>query len=82
MRLMTIKEAHAFVTAEPPKGLGMKIKLRTFEARAEPRADGKRRLPFFKEPGGGKNARLLVTDEALREFYQRLSDEALRDVAA
>lgn len=82
MRVMTLKEAHAFVTAKPPEGLGMTIKFRAFESRAEPDAEGRRRLPFFREPGGGKKARLLVTDEALRKFYADLADEALRNVAA
>lgn len=82
MRVMTIKEAHEFVQAPPPDGLGMSIKFRAFERRAEPDANGKRQLPFFKEPGGGKNSPLLTTDDALRKHYARLVDEAMRNLAA
>lgn len=71
MRVMTIKQALAFMRKE----LGMDVSLEWLQKMAEPDADGRRRLPFFKEKPG-KTAPLKITDDALVRHYQRLQAAA------
>jgi hypothetical protein len=80
MRVMTIREAVIFLNAPAPDGLGMKTTHAWVRWMAEPTADGRRRLPFFKAPGGGKTTKLLTTDEALREHFKRLADAAIAGI--
>lgn len=80
MRVMTLKEALAFLTMPAPEGLGMKISYHALRKMTEPDVDGRRGLPFFKEPGTGRTAKLLTTDEALREHYRRLAEAALEQI--
>jgi hypothetical protein len=77
---MTLREAVIFLNAPPPEGLGMSASHAWVRWMAEPDAAGKRRLPFFKPPGGGKTTKLLTTDEALREHFRRMADEALAGI--
>ena len=77
---MNIKEALRFLNAPAPEGLGMQVTYAWLAKMAEPDCEGRRRLPFFKAPGGGKTARLLTTDEALRNHYRRLADMALQAI--
>ena len=80
MRVMNLREALAFLNASPPDGLGMKVTYAWVAKMAEPDPAGRRRLPFFKAPGGGKTARLLTTDEALRDHFRRLAEMALQSI--
>jgi hypothetical protein len=70
----------AFLNAPAPDGLGMNATHAWVRWMAEPDAEGKRRLPFFKPPGGGKTTKLLTTDEALREHFRRLAEAALAGI--